>query len=72
MGWFEQMRIGCEERVLAGLGWMARQRGGAEGLPPHLTTGIDGENAAFPTCAARVTPWWRGAGRRATCPVMWT
>ena len=47
MGWFEQMRIGCEERVLAGLGWMARQRGGAEGLPPHLTTGIDGENAAF-------------------------
>jgi putative endonuclease len=47
MGWFEQMRIGCEERVLAGLRWAARRRGPAEGLPAHLATGIDGENAAF-------------------------
>jgi putative endonuclease len=47
MGWFEQMRIGCEERVLAGLGWTARRRGPAEEPPPHLATGIDGENAAF-------------------------
>ena len=47
MGWFEQMRIGCEERALAGLRWAARRRGHAEELPAHLTTGIDGENAAF-------------------------
>ncbi len=42
-----QMRIGCEERALAGLGWVARRRGGTEGLPAHLATGIEGENAAF-------------------------
>jgi putative endonuclease len=47
MGWFEQMRIGCEERALAGLGWIARRREPAEELPAHLATGIDGENAAF-------------------------
>jgi putative endonuclease len=47
MGWFAQVRIGCEERALAGLGWAARRRGGSEGLPAHLATGIDGENAAF-------------------------
>ena len=47
MGWFEQMRIGCEERALAGLEWAARRRAGAEGLPAHLATGIEGENAAF-------------------------
>jgi putative endonuclease len=47
MRWFEQMRIGCEERVLAGLGWVARSRAGSEALPAHLVTGIDGENAAF-------------------------
>jgi putative endonuclease len=48
MGWFEQMRIGCEERALAGLEWVARRRGGSEGqLTPHLATGIEGETAAF-------------------------
>jgi putative endonuclease len=41
------MRIGCEERALAGLKWAARRRGGAEELPAHLVTGIDGETAAF-------------------------
>jgi putative endonuclease len=41
------MRIGCEERALAGLAWAARQRGGAEALPAHLVTGIEGETAAF-------------------------
>ncbi len=41
------MRIGCEERALAGLKWAARRRGGAEELPAHLATGIDGETAAF-------------------------
>ncbi|HME57318.1 MAG TPA: YraN family protein [Terracidiphilus sp.] len=47
MGWFTQMRIGCEERALAGLEWAARRRAGTEGLPAHLATGIEGENAAF-------------------------
>ena len=47
MGWMTQMRIGCEERALAGLAWAARQRGQSEGLPAHLVTGIDGETAAF-------------------------
>jgi putative endonuclease len=41
------MRIGCEERALAGLEWVTRRRGQAEALPIHLATGIDGENAAF-------------------------
>ena len=47
MGWLEQMRIGCEERALAGLEWVARRRGNSETLPAHLATGIDGETAAF-------------------------
>ena len=41
------MRIGCEERALAGLEWAARRRRGAEELAAHLATGIDGETAAF-------------------------
>jgi putative endonuclease len=47
MGWLEQMRIGCEERALAGLDWAARRQGGGEALPSHLVTGIEGETAAF-------------------------
>jgi len=47
MGWFEQMRIGWLERAQAGLEWVARRRAGAEGLPAHLATGIEGENTAF-------------------------
>jgi len=47
MGRWEQMRIGCEERALAGLEWAARRRRGAEELQAHLATGIDGETAAF-------------------------
>ncbi len=47
MGWFEQIRIGCEESTLAGLAWATRQRGRSEALPAHLATGIDGETAAF-------------------------
>ncbi len=46
MGWIAQMRIGCEERVLAGLTGMARRSGG-DGGPAHLLTGQDGEDAAF-------------------------
>ena len=47
MGWMERMRIGCEERALAGLAWVARKRGRSEDLAPHLATGIEGEEAAF-------------------------
>jgi putative endonuclease len=43
----EQMRIGCEERALAGLAWAAQRRGRSEAQPAHLATGIDGEDAAF-------------------------
>jgi putative endonuclease len=42
-----QMRIGCEERMFAGLAWAGRQRGLAEALPAHLVTGMEGETAAF-------------------------
>jgi putative endonuclease len=47
MGWFERIRVGCEERALNGLEWVARRRGRSEALPAHLVTGIDGERAAF-------------------------
>jgi len=47
MAWLAQMRISCEERALAGLDWLARRRGGAPALPPHLVTGLDGEDAAY-------------------------
>jgi putative endonuclease len=47
MGWFEQMRISCEEHALAGLEWVARRQGRTGGLPVHLATGIEGETAAF-------------------------
>jgi putative endonuclease len=46
MGWLEQMRIGCLERTMAGLDWVAQRRGLANSLPAHLVTGIEGENAA--------------------------
>jgi putative endonuclease len=46
MGWMEELRISCEERVLAGLTGMERRNGGASG-PAHLATGMDGEDAAF-------------------------
>jgi putative endonuclease len=41
------MRVTGLERALAGLGWVARRRGGAESLAAHLATGIEGEDAAF-------------------------
>jgi putative endonuclease len=43
----ERMRIGCAERTLAGLNWIAHRRGGAPALAAHLETGIEGEDAAF-------------------------
>jgi putative endonuclease len=47
MKWLDQMRIGVEERSLAGLAWVALRRGREAILPIHLVTGIEGEDAAF-------------------------
>jgi putative endonuclease len=47
MGWVEQTRINCLERTLAAAKWAARRCGGAADRPAHLTTGLDGEDAAF-------------------------
>jgi len=47
MGQLERMRTGWLERTLAGLAWVARQRGHNEAVAAHLATGIDGETAAF-------------------------
>jgi putative endonuclease len=47
MGWMKQVRIASEERVLAGLNKLARRPGHLSGMPAHLVTGIDGEDAAF-------------------------
>jgi putative endonuclease len=41
-----QIRVTLLERVLAGLDWIARRRG-ADRVPAHLATGIEGETAAF-------------------------
>ncbi len=41
-----QMRVTCLERTLAALDWIARRRG-AQSLPAHLATGIEGEDAAY-------------------------
>jgi len=46
MGWLEKQRIDWLEHALSGMKWAAR-RGGSAGRPAHLTTGIDGEDAAF-------------------------
>lgn len=43
----KQMWITCQERALAGLAWVARKRGQSKALPAHLSTGLDGEDAAF-------------------------
>jgi len=47
MRWFEQVRIAGFEHALSGLKWIANRRGRAAIQPAHLTTGIDGEDAAF-------------------------
>jgi putative endonuclease len=47
MGWFEQTRITCLERVFAGLARIANRRGRLPNLPAHLVTGVDGEMAAM-------------------------
>jgi len=47
MGWMTNARIGCEERILAGLVRLSRRHEQPESVHAHLLTGIDGETAAF-------------------------
>lgn len=47
MTWGNQMRVAWLERTLSRLDRVAQRRGRAECLPAHLTTGIEGEDAAF-------------------------
>lgn len=42
-----QRQIGCVERALAGLDWLASRRGRTQTLPPHLLAGLEGEKAAY-------------------------
>lgn len=46
MEWASEMRAELLERTLAGLDALASRRGRAPGLPAHLLTGIEGEEAA--------------------------
>jgi len=46
MEWASEMRAKWLERTLAGLDSLAARRGRAAGLPAHLLTGIEGEEAA--------------------------
>jgi putative endonuclease len=41
-----RMGLGLVERTLGALDWAGRRRGSAEGLPAHLATGMEGEDAA--------------------------
>ena len=47
MAWLKQMRWNCVESALKGLDRLAAWRGRAAAMPAHLTTGIEGEDAAF-------------------------
>jgi putative endonuclease len=47
MSWLEQRRIDCLERSIAGVARAAGRRAGSARTPAHLTTGIEGETAAF-------------------------
>jgi len=47
MGWLQQKRINLLERSLAAIKRVARRSSRSESHPAHLTTGFDGEDAAF-------------------------
>ncbi len=47
MGLLERMRIHCMERVLPELEKVPHFRSSAPALPPHLLTGLKGEDAAY-------------------------
>jgi putative endonuclease len=46
MEWADQIRNELIDWSIAGLDWVAAQRGRSNGLPAHLITGIQGEEAA--------------------------
>jgi len=46
MQWTSAMRAEWLQRTMAGLDSLAARRGQADGMPAHLLTGIDGEEAA--------------------------
>jgi putative endonuclease len=45
MNLLRQIKLDAQERALAALDWVAARRGMQ--LPPHLVTGLQGEDAAF-------------------------
>jgi putative endonuclease len=47
MGRLEKVRLGTLEQTLDGLDWLAARRGRDTGLPEHLQTGVEGEEAAY-------------------------
>lgn len=47
MEWLGRLRIGCVERVAAGLDWMTERRGRTPAIRAHLLTGLEGEDAAY-------------------------
>lgn len=47
MNWLGQLRIGGEERLIAGLDWLAKRTGRSKQIAEHLATGLSGEDAAF-------------------------
>lgn len=47
MNWASQIVLSNVEQGLAGLARMARRRGTGSGLPAHLVTGMQGEEAAY-------------------------
>jgi putative endonuclease len=46
VNWLGQLRIGGEERLIAGLDWLAEYTGRNKPIAPHLKTGLRGEDAA--------------------------
>jgi putative endonuclease len=46
MGTVARLRSACLARLLNGLDWVAKRRGRGIDFPPHLMTGIEGEDAA--------------------------
>lgn len=46
MEWLCRLRLSCLERAFAGLRWLGEKRGRTKVLPPHLLTGMQGEEAA--------------------------
>jgi putative endonuclease len=61
MQWASEIRAECLKRTLAGLDSLAARRGRVPGLPAHLLTGIEGEDAA---CLALLREGYTVVARR--------